>query len=75
MNSGGAYYTTAVQLRERAATAFTSYPAALSVADSKPGWVGQYAEGLHPAMLILQAVSLELAASIYCLAQAVEDAK
>jgi len=70
MNSGGAYYNTAVELRKQADTARSSYAEALASAHN---WAGEYADGLHPAMLIAQAVGLEIAASIYCLAQSIED--
>ena len=69
MNSGGAYYNTAVELRKQAETARSNYGEALNNArlSKSP------AIHAHPGMLIAQAVGLEIAASIYCLAQSIED--
>lgn len=76
--SGGAYYATAVQLRADAAKARANYAEALETVGQPKhgtGWAGEYASALHPAMLIVQAVGLEVAAAVYCLAQAVEDGR
>lgn len=71
-NSGGAYYATAAKLRADAETARRSYPEALAA--SQEG-VGSHAtDAMHAQSLILQAVGFEIAASILCLAQAIEDA-
>lgn len=72
MNSGGAYYNTAVDLRRQATTARANYPEALertqsAAHDLMPG------RAIHAAALIVQAVGFELAASLYCIAQAIED--
>lgn len=60
-NSGGAYYQTAVDLREMAKRARESYAQAL---ESSP---------LHAGNLIMQTVGFEMAAALYCVAQAIED--
>lgn len=63
------YYQTAVDLREMATKARENYPLALQAADEK----GTLEAKLHPDNLIKQAVGFEIAAALYCLAQAVED--
>lgn len=71
--SGGGFYATAVQLRADAATARESYPLALAKvrADDEREVIEA---ALHAPMLMLQAVGFEIAAALYCVAQAIEDA-
>lgn len=66
-SSGGAYYQTAVDLRADARRARESYPSAVEIAEANPRRME------HATNLIVQAVGLELAAALYCVAQAIED--
>lgn len=62
MEKVGIYYQTAVGLRADANKARESYPEAMAEGRKQ-----------HADVLIRQAVGLEIAAAVYCVAQAIED--
>lgn len=73
--SGGAYYGTASDLRTEARTARRSYPEALERVRDAKGHAEIVERQRVADNLILQAVGFELAAALYCVAQAIEDSR
>lgn len=67
MATADTHNTIATNLRVDAAKARSNYAEALS---DQSNWAAQYAQGLHPAMLIAQAVGFEVAAGLHSLAAA-----